>query len=66
MTHPIYETDQFPEALELFFSFQPVKVKRELKEAFSEAITAKVIESGDWKMKYGVYPLKKSFKFKRK
>lgn len=55
----------FENAISLFQLYQPVKVARELKDDFHRAITSHFISMGVEKWSATIYPLVKSYKFKR-
>jgi hypothetical protein len=64
MANTIYEKQDFEKAFHYFKMFVPVKIKRELKEQFTEYISEKMREiTNVWH--YNIIPLKKSYKFQR-
>lgn len=61
----IYDKEGFDKAVQLFVKWKPVKVHRELKDEFFTAIQNYFIESGASGWGATIYPLVKSYKFKR-
>lgn len=61
----IYDKEQFSEAIKLFMNFNPVKVKRDLKDEFHNALSKHFIsiEARGWSAT--MIPLVKSWKFVR-
>lgn len=55
----------FKDAISKFIAYQPVKVTRELKDDFDRAITSHFLSIGIENWSKTIYPLKKSYKFKR-
>ena len=64
--NPVTDRSQFEDALCQFQDFKPVKVIRELKEQFHEAISDYFISHNVDCWSATIYPLKKSYKFVRK
>ncbi len=65
ITNIVYTVDKFDEALKVFMKYQPVKVERLLKDEFHDYISKHCIVVGISKWSCIIYPLKKSYKFKR-
>lgn len=63
---PVFSSsDDFEKAIELFQSYQPVKVSRHLRDAFNDAIGRHFMNIGVNKWTATIYPQVKSYKFQR-
>lgn len=63
---PIFtDTKDFDHAVDLFMAYQPVKVKRELREDFDRAISSRCIKENINRWSYTTYPQVKAYKFLR-
>lgn len=61
----ITDRSQFEGGCERFQLYNPVKVSKELKKHFADAISKHFIDMGINRFSMVVYPLKKSYKFQR-
>ena len=63
--HNVSSSADFEEAFNDFQMYKPIKVARDLKEEFNNALSKHFIAMGIDRWEATIYPLKKSYKFKR-
>lgn len=64
--HIVCSSADFLEASNDFQLYKPVKVVRELKDDFYNALSKHFIAMGIYRWDATIYPLKKSYKFQRR
>lgn len=63
--HIVSSSAEFEKAFNDFQMYKPIKVARELKDEFHNALSKHFIAMGIDRWEATIYPLKKSYKFQR-